>query len=133
MSYNVYLVAYQGLPRNHHAIFFETENDKSGFIYQVSGNIREGMQHDHKKAKRPQDSVTFVSKTYLGITSHADYASVGKICNTIEPPKKQFIGGKRLYPNEPIRRCQEWTKEAIEALRTEGILEDAVETETGED
>lgn len=123
MSYNVYLVAYQGFPRDHHAIFFETEADKSGTIYQVTGDIQKGMQLEHKMAKRPEESVSFVSKTYVGTTSHANYASVAEICKTIEPPKKQFDGGRRLYPKEPIRRCQEWTAEAIEALKTKGIIQ----------
>jgi hypothetical protein len=37
--------------------------------------------------------------------------------------KKQFEGPRRLYPGEPIRRCQEWTKEAVETLAAEGVLE----------
>lgn len=123
MSYYVYLVSYQGLPRDHHAIFIETEADGSGVIYQVSGSIQEGMKHDHKRAKKPEDSFSFVSKDYLGTISHANYHSVAGICNTIEPPKKQFDGPRRLYPNEDLRHCQDWTREAIEALKTRGVLE----------
>ena len=123
MSYKVYLVSYQGLPREHHTIFFETEDDESGFIFQVSGSIQEGMKHDHKRAKKPENSASFVSKTYLGTTSHANYGLVKGICNTIQPPKKQFNGPKRLYPNEPLRRCQEWTAEAIQALKSKGVLQ----------
>ena len=123
MSYKVYLVSYQGLPREHHAIFFETEEDESGFIFQVSGNIQEGMKHDHKRAKKPESSASFVSKTYIGTTSHANYGFVKAICDRIEPPKQQFHRAKRLYPNEPLRRCQEWTTEAIQALKSEGVLE----------
>ena len=123
MSYKVYLVSYEGIPREHHAIFFETEEDESGSIYQVSGNIQEGMKHDHKKAKKPENSATFVSKEYLGTTSHANYSLVEEICNNIEAPKKQFERARRLYPNEPLRRCQEWTKDAIQALKSSGVLE----------
>ena len=123
MAYKVYLVAYVGAPRDHHAIFFETESDESGFIYQVVGDIQNGMRHDHKRAKRPEDSASFVSKTYLGTTFPANYSLVEAICNNIEPPKKQFNGGKRLYPTEPLRRCQDWTAEAIEALKVAEVLE----------
>ena len=97
MSYNVYRVSYQGVPRDHQAIFIETNEDKSGFIYQVSGNIQSGMNHDHKRAKRPEDSASYVSKNYLGTISHANYLRVEGICNAIEPPKKQFDGPKRLF------------------------------------
>ena len=123
MSYKVYLVSYQGLPREHHAIFFETEADGSGFIYQVSGNIQQGMKHDYKKAKKPENSNSFLSKAYLGTTSHANYKRVQKICNGIEPPKKQFNGPTRLNPDVPLRRCQEWTQETIQALKDSRVLE----------
>jgi hypothetical protein len=45
-----------------------------------------------------------------------------EICRSIPPPKKQFNGPKRLYPKEPLRRCQEWIDEAVEALISNGIL-----------
>lgn len=123
MSYSVYLVTYEGMPRDHHAIFFQTNADESGFIYQVSGNIQQGMKHDHKRAKKPENSDSFVKQDYLGKTSHAKYPRVEGICNAIEPPQKQFEGAKRLYPHQPLRRCQEWTKEVIDALKDAGILE----------
>jgi hypothetical protein len=81
------------------------------------------MKHDHKRAKKPEHSATFLSKVHLGTTSHAKYPLVQTICNNIEPPKKQFERATRLYPNEPIRRCQEWTADAIQALKSGGILE----------
>lgn len=40
----------------------------------------------------------------------------------IQPPKKQFDGPRRRYLDEPIRRCQEWTAEAIQALTSAGVL-----------
>ena len=33
MSYNVRLVISQGIPRERHAIFFETEGDGSGYVH----------------------------------------------------------------------------------------------------
>ena len=124
MSYNVYLVSSQGLPRSHHAIFFEIEADGSGFTFQVTGNIQQGMTHDHKgPAEKPENSDSFVSKVYLGSTSHGNYKRVEEICNAIEPPRKQFDGPTRLYPGVPLRRCQEWTQEAIAALKDAGVIE----------
>lgn len=40
MSYSVYRVAYGGLPREHHGIFVELNDDQSGFIFQVVGDTR---------------------------------------------------------------------------------------------
>ena len=65
----------------------------------------------------------FVSNEYLGIVSTSNYSRIASVVNGIEPPKKQFNGPKRIDPNKPLRRCQEWTAEAIEALKTSGVLE----------
>jgi hypothetical protein len=123
MSYNVYRVAYAGLPRDHHAIFVEMNDDQSGHIFQVVGDIQNGMTHGHKPGKRPEESATYQGKVLIGKVSVANYSRIKPICDAIPPPKKQFEGPRRLYPGEPIRRCQEWTKEAVEALAAEGVLE----------
>ncbi|KAJ3499405.1 hypothetical protein NLG97_g346 [Lecanicillium saksenae] len=123
MSYNVYLVAYIGAPRNHHAIFVETELDGSGLVFHVTGNVQSGMQFESKNGKRPENSASFDTKTYLGWVSASNLHYIGETCSSIPPPKKQFQGPKRLYPNEPLRRCQEWTNEAVNALITRGILQ----------
>jgi hypothetical protein len=123
MSYNAYVVAFIGAPRDHHTIFIETNSDGSGYIYQVAGDIQNGMSHSHKPGKKPEDSYTFVSKEFIGTVSTANYPQVATICNGIPPPKKQFQGPRRLYPNEPLRRCQEWNGEAIQALKSAGVLE----------
>ncbi|KAH6712168.1 hypothetical protein BKA61DRAFT_485809, partial [Leptodontidium sp. MPI-SDFR-AT-0119] len=34
-----------------------------------------------------------------------------------------FHGPKRLYLKESLRRCQDWTQEAIQALTTAGVLQ----------
>lgn len=123
MSYAVYLVSYLGAPRDHHAIFVETNADHSGFIFQVTGDIQRGMTFGHKPAKRPEDSNSFVSKSYIGTVSETNYARIQSIVDAIPPPPKQFNGPKRINPSEPLRRCQEWTSEAIQALTDQGVLQ----------
>lgn len=122
MSYNVYRVSYAGLPRDHHAIFVEVNNDQSGHIFQVTGDIQNGMRHDDKPAKKPEESATYQGKEYIGKVAAGDFARIKPTCESIPPPKKQFEGPRKLYPNEPLRRCQEWTQEAVSALVTTGIL-----------
>lgn len=126
MPYNVYKVAYLGAPRDHHGLFVETEPDGTGILIHVFGNIQSGMMFEEKKAKRPEDSNSFVEKTFLGIVSTRNYYHMVETCGKIPPPKKQFNGGKRLYPKEPLRRCQEWTDEAVQALSSQGILQTTV-------
>ncbi|CAK4025414.1 Hypothetical predicted protein [Lecanosticta acicola] len=121
--YDVYLVEDLGAPRNHHAIFVETNQDRSVWLFQVTGDIQNGMRHEDKHASEPSTSATFRDKTLIGKVATANFDRIKGICEGIPAPKKQFNGPKRLFPNEPLRRCQEWTKEAIDALLSEGVLE----------
>jgi hypothetical protein len=66
MSYTVYRVSYAGLPRDHHAIFVEMNNDQSGHVFQVTGDIQNGMKHNDKPAKKPEESGTYQSKEVIG-------------------------------------------------------------------
>jgi hypothetical protein len=122
MSYNVYKISYIGVPRDHHVIFVETNADGTGHIFQVTGDIQTGMTHGHKVGKKPEDSASYVGKEYIGTISTTSYARIESIVNSIEPPKKQFNGPNRINPQEPLRRCQEWTAEAIQALKDSGVL-----------
>ncbi|KAL4986250.1 hypothetical protein BDW68DRAFT_131047 [Aspergillus falconensis] len=51
MSYNVYRVAYAGLPRDRHAFLVKTNDDQSGHVFQVVGDIQNGMTHGHKPSE----------------------------------------------------------------------------------
>jgi len=125
MSYQVFLVQYLGAPRNHHAIFVEMNvTDGSGNIFHVKGDIQSGMDYEVKQGRKPDESHTFVSKLSLGWVDAGRYYRINEICSSIPPPKKQFNGPKKLYPGEDLRRCQEWTDEAVQALRS-GVLQTA--------
>jgi hypothetical protein len=126
MSFNVYLVDYMGMLRNHHCIFVETHEDgpKTGYVYQVTGNIQTGMIHEHRKAEQPEISNNFGGlKRLIGTVPSNNYVNIRIAVNSIPPPKKQFDGPKKIYPDEPLRRCQEWTYEAIQTLIDRGILQ----------
>lgn len=119
MSYQVFLVSYAGVPRDHHAIFVETNSDKTGQIFQVTGDIQNGMTYESKPGKRPEDSASFLKKELLGTVSTSNYPRINNVCSQIPPPAKQFNGPKRIDPSIPLRRCQEWTQEAVEYLTGE--------------
>lgn len=74
------------------------------------------MEHAHKPAKKPELSFTYHEKVAIGKVAAANYHRMKPICDGVSPPKKQFDGLQRLYPDEPIWRCQEWTNEAVDAL-----------------
>lgn len=81
------------------------------------------MTLGHRPGQKLEDEVDYIDKTYLGTVSTENYARVEEIVGGIEVPKKQFDGPKRLDPKTPLRRCNEWAAEAIEALRGAGVLE----------
>lgn len=118
MSYQVYLIIETGIPRDHHALFVETNEagPRTGQVFNVQGEIQNGMVFEHKTTEEPEKSPVFANKEHIGTVSHADFPRILAVCQTIPVPKKQFDGAKRLYPKEPLRRCQEWAREAIDAL-----------------
>ncbi|KAI9809074.1 MAG: hypothetical protein M1825_002363 [Sarcosagium campestre] len=134
MSYKLYRTEDVGVPLDHHAIFVETATDGSGRLFQVTGNIQEGMKYECEGGKKPEMSLSFVDKVFLGQVATTNWDRFGEICSSIPPPKQQFAGPKRLYPKEPLRRCQEWTQEAILALTDAGLFQttdSTVHNETG--
>ena len=115
MSYAVYLVIYAGMPRDQNAIFVEENEDESRRLYHVEGDIQNGMHYRVETAMKPENSASFQNKTRIGTITAANESRIKEICGNIPPPKKQFQGGKRWYPAEPLRRCQEWTAGAIQS------------------
>ncbi|KAL1860729.1 hypothetical protein VTK73DRAFT_7208 [Phialemonium thermophilum] len=131
MSYPVYLVAYLGAPRNHHALFIETDpNTHGGILFHVVGDIQNGMTFEERPSRDPSTSASFVEWSIIGYINPGDIGHMRSVCTSIPPPKKQFHGPRRLYPNEPLRRCQEWTNETINALTANGILVTSTATDS---
>lgn len=124
MSHPVYLVATIGAPRNHHALFVETDSVTGrGVVFQVTGNIQNGMQFETENRQCPEQSIGFVKKSHLGHVAADSLHLVEDTCRANPAPKRQFDGPKRLYPDEPLRRCQEWTKETVDSLISRRILQ----------
>ncbi|KAF5005576.1 hypothetical protein FDECE_7983 [Fusarium decemcellulare] len=127
--YPVYLVESLGAPRNHQAIFVQTRSNESGTVFHVTGNIQEGMTYESSQlATKPDLSPTFISKSQLGWVMVDDLPRIDSICRANPPPAKQFNGPKRISKNQPLRRCQEWTKETIGHLKVQDILIDGIDS-----
>lgn len=124
MSYPVYRVASAGMPMDHHAIFIELDSHTgSGQIFQVTGNIQAGMSYETKAGGKPEEELGYFGKVLVGRVAVGDYEKVGEVCADVEVPGKQFDGPRRLVPaGVRLRRCQEWTEEALGRLREEGVL-----------
>lgn len=127
--YQLFLIQSLGAPCNHHALFLELHpDDGTGHIFQVTGNIQTGMQYESKPSQRPENDVSFIERTYIGpVEGHDDRGvtclqRIDQICRSNLAPEQQFIGPRRIDPQKPLRRCQEWTAETIQMLKTAGIL-----------
>lgn len=127
-SYNVYLAeSLGGGNSDHHAILVEPAASQSalpnfenqGYLYQVKGNIAQGMTYEFRQAK---DEDFYLGKTLLGTVDADDFNCIDRICSALPPPKKQFNGPKRLYPREKLYKCQAWTRDVLRALEAEGVL-----------
>jgi hypothetical protein len=122
MSLLVNLIASSGLPRDQHSIFVAT-GPETGHVYQVTGNIQQGMRCEDKTSSNPEPWADFYNKVYLGRVVEENYAEIKGICEGVAPPAKQFDGPRRIEPEVLLRRCQEWTREVIEVLERKKVLE----------
>ena len=120
--FKVYRAECPGMPRDHHAIFVETNTDASGRLFHVTGTIAQGMLYEEKDLKFPDLSYSHENMTLLGAVDKADLDQFRQVCQSIPPPKKQFEGPRRLNPKEPLRHCQQWVAEAIDVWKSQGVL-----------
>jgi hypothetical protein len=97
---------------------------EQGWLFHVEGNLLSGMAFEEKRDNYPFVSATGETIQQIGWISHEDFPQrIREVCEGIPPPKKQYnLRSSRLFPNEPIRHCQHWAREAIDALLAE-VLE----------
>lgn len=121
--YKIFEVTFNPDPRRqHHAIFIATNSDGSGNVFQVTGNVQQGMRYETKPWSLPEAYLSFSHKEALGAVSKEEYHRIGAVCERIPPPEKQYEGRKKLQPDKPLRNCQDWTTDVIDALIGEGVL-----------
>jgi hypothetical protein len=104
-----------------------TSENPSGIIYNVIGTIviGAGQIYEVRETTNPQLALEHIPGTYrcIGQVRHEDLDRFAAICESIPVPGPQLnLRGKPLDPTKPVRRCTEWTMEAVEALKEAGIL-----------
>ncbi|KAM3522120.1 hypothetical protein MY4038_008757 [Beauveria bassiana] len=95
-----------------------------GIIHNVIGPVNNGaMQYETKPTYvHPSKSMTFVDMRALRKISSHHLPRMDEIRRGNQPPIRQMCDGELLYPDVPLRCCQEWTKETIELLKEAGVL-----------
>ena len=122
--YRVYHVLFLGEP-SHESIFIENHErgQSSGQLYHVIGNILNGMTYEEKMMGDPKDSASFEKMSFIGVILSSDVPRLEAVCRSVEVPGRQLdLRGRRLDQSKPLRRCGEWTADAISALTQQGIV-----------
>ncbi|KAH6651363.1 hypothetical protein F5144DRAFT_598755 [Chaetomium tenue] len=124
----VYLVTYMTTDLPHHAICVETnpENPSTdwGRLFQVNGNLYEGMYHEFKPCQHPFRSLTGHTMKHIGWVRRGGGARVDEVCGLVPAPAKQWDDRlKRIDPDAPVRHCQHWVVDAVAALGESGVLQ----------
>ncbi|KAG9245763.1 hypothetical protein BJ878DRAFT_581757 [Calycina marina] len=138
MSYNVFKVRYtiaiadpdMPSPRWHNLIFVEIQDDGSGTIHHVTGDITSGMVYATKPGRRLETSDSFYAKDYHGTIVVEHYpGEMDRFLAAQPPPLKQKsrkASTSFCAPGEPrslMIKCTEWTEnQAIPALYNSALV-----------
>ncbi|KAJ1670970.1 hypothetical protein EV182_007891 [Spiromyces aspiralis] len=111
---------------NHHAIYVETApTERSGLKYHVTGTVMRGMVFEVKEVSDLEISASFVDKRLLGRVKMTDLQRLEEVCRSIDPPPRQYDDRLRLInPGVPTYHCQHWTRDALQALRETGVIQE---------
>lgn len=72
---------------------------------------------------KPHLSPTYLGQEFIGVVLFGSIVRVIETCERIPTPKRQLDDlGRKVYPEEPFRRCAEWVEDAVQALKDNGIL-----------
>ncbi|KAK3305694.1 uncharacterized protein B0T15DRAFT_533134 [Chaetomium strumarium] len=81
------------------------------------------MRYNPKPVHPPRELVSLQAMKEISYVPASLYDQVHSVCSSIPPPAKQYHGPKLLVPKSQLRRCQEWTREAVHEPRAQGILQ----------
>ncbi|KAK3350222.1 hypothetical protein B0T25DRAFT_457106 [Lasiosphaeria hispida] len=128
--YPAFLAEFLGSPRNHYAIYVDVNQGLSGYLLHVVGTLQKGMELKvSEDFRNPTFSLTFLGMRQVGWVPHSKLGHCKNVCETVPPPAKQWDRGRPLLPLDQLRRCQEWTAEAVDVLRESGVLQQLRPTE----
>lgn len=81
------------------------------------------MSYTPRREGQPEESFEYHKKHQIGRVKQSEYAQVDAICREIAVPGRQTsLGGEKLDPRKPLRRCGEWVADAVSELRKQGIV-----------
>ena len=126
LTYRVYLGRYLGNEKtDHHAIYVEIDQvAQTGMLHHVVDSILMGMEYQSRQGVDPLLSPTGLSRQHVGWITEENYLFMEPVLQKITPPIAQLaLNGSKLDPSRPIRHCQHWAAEGLDALKVEGFLD----------
>ncbi|KAM3427048.1 hypothetical protein MY4824_009670 [Beauveria thailandica] len=110
----VFLVQDYGELRNRHHLWAQT-SEARGIIYNVIGPVNNSASQYETKPTyvHPSKSMTFVDMHVLGQILSEGLPRMDEIRRGNQPPHRQMCDSELLYPDVPLRRCQEWTRRRL--------------------
>jgi|UniRef100_A0A8H7NR02 hypothetical protein len=123
VTHPVWRIYFPGTPRDHVAIFIQTETAMIGTLIQVRGAIERpsGMRHEKLDNYNLSESRSLRRKERLGNTKE-DVGKFWDCAQSLPAPECQF-GRDGPLPGEK-RRCNEWQADYEKKLSQEGLVVD---------
>lgn len=124
MSFNVYKVSYTFSPaRDHYALFIETDHDQDGCLLHVVGDLQEGMQVQICGHVDPLDLRGYLGREFLGTMDNTKLQEAVSIARNTPAPWKQLDHlGRKIRPDRPWYRGEDWFGEVFETLKDWNML-----------
>jgi hypothetical protein len=86
----LFLIESEGMLRNHQGLFVQTdEEEKSGRLFHVHGNIQQGMAFETRFPEKPEASPTFLSRRLLGCVQQSNLETIEQITSVPRCPRDQ--------------------------------------------
>jgi hypothetical protein len=127
--------------RYHTVVFIQTDADSGVYIHHITEDLITGMQYQRKAKRRPEQSLTFHAKEYIGTVAAENYpAAIDTFLKSLQPPPQQkrfnptTMAYERCKPDSsaydaresppPLMKCTEWTQNsAIPTLIQQALIQ----------
>jgi hypothetical protein len=123
MSHKIFVCYYERNPlaanqREHWSIFVKAEDAEKGTIYEATGGTLE-MKYNKKADVALTKSSTYKGSVFIGEIGEDRFKILDKTLANVPLPSSPM----RLPPGERRRDCQDWVKDAVDALVEAEVLD----------
>lgn len=123
-TWNVYKVAYVFSPtRNLYALFVATDGETDGTTMLVYGDLQQGMRVQVLGHDNPETIRGYIGKELIGTMNNTKLQDVVSVAQNMPAPWKQLDSmGRKLRPDRPWYRGEDWFNEVVDTLKRWDLL-----------